>query len=67
VSDSLDLTSPSTAFSAHLVAQMLCAWKAREKIGTASIIIGRLSRCMHAFGMPHMSKVVAIGFPHHPT
>lgn len=38
-----------------------------EKIGTAPIIIDRLCRCMQAFGMPRISRVVVIGFPHHPT
>jgi len=37
------------------------------KKGTAPIIIERLSCCMQAFGMPPTSRVVAIGFPHHPT
>ena len=36
-----------------------------EKIGTAPIIIDRLSRCMQAFDMPRMSRVVAIGLPHY--
>ena len=38
-----------------------------EKIGTAPIIIDRLSRCMQAFGMLGISRVVTIGFSHHPT
>ena len=37
------------------------------KIGTAPIIIHRLSRCMQALGMPRMPRVVAIGFPYHLT
>ncbi len=37
-----------------------------RKIGTAPIIIDRLSRCMQALGMSGISRVVVIGFPHHP-
>ena len=37
-----------------------------RKTGTPPIIIDRLSRCMQAFGMPRISIVVVIGFPHHP-
>jgi acetyltransferase-like isoleucine patch superfamily enzyme len=35
-----------------------------EKIGTAPIIIGR---CMWISQMSRISRVVVIGFPHHPT
>lgn len=38
-----------------------------EKIGTAPIIIDRLSRWVQAFTTPRMSRVVAVGFPHYPT
>jgi len=41
--------------------------KKMGKIGTTPIIIDRLSRCIYDFCMPRISRVVVIGFPHHPT
>ncbi len=38
-----------------------------RKIGTATIIIGGLIRCMQTFNMPRISGAVATGLPHRFT
>jgi len=54
-----------TGYSAKTLAYS-CEEDNTKKRGTAPIIINRLSRCMQAFGMPGISRVVAIDFPHYP-